>query len=78
MSSFAFPLMVLAQGLGTSGANQPIYAGTLVFGVAGLVFFYLAFINEEMEAGTVLKGMSIALIALALLATFWPMRPWPH
>lgn len=78
MTSLALPLMLLAQGLGTTAQNQPIYAGTLVFGVTGLVLFYLSFVNDEMEAGVVLKGMSIGLIALTLLATFWPMRPWPH
>lgn len=73
-----FATLVLAQRLGTSSANQPIYGGTLVFGVTGLILFYLAFVNDEMEAGRVLKGMSIALLALAILATAWPMRPWPH
>lgn len=73
-----FDALVLFQRLGTSGTNQPIYGGTLVFGVTGLILFYLAFINDEMEAGRVLKGMSIALLAFAILATAWPLRPWPH
>lgn len=66
------------QWLGTAGENQPIYGGTLMFGVVGLGLFYFAFVSKEMESGPVLKGLSIGLLVLAVLAAFWPSRPWPH
>lgn len=69
---------VVLQWLGAAGQNQPIYGGTVVFGLTGLALFYLAFVSDEMEAGPVLKGMAISLLLLAVLAFTWPSRPWPH
>lgn len=72
-------LSVLAlQTIGRAGQNEPVYAGTLVFGVIGLILTYLSFFHDEMDAGRIMKIMSIALLALAVLAAFWPLRPWPH
>ncbi|WP_416840415.1 hypothetical protein [Haloferax sp. DFSO52] len=68
---------VLLQ-LGTAKANEPIYGGTLVFGAAGLSILYLSFVRDEMDAGIQMKVMGFALLGLALLAAFWPLRPWPH
>lgn len=69
---------VLVLPFGTAGPNEPVYAGTIVFGSVGLVVAYLAFIHEEMDAGVLLKAGSILFFVLAIVATFWPMRPWPH
>ncbi len=64
--------------LGSAGPNSPIYGGALVFALTGLTLFYLSFVSDEFEAGVVLRFMSIALLAFALLAIVWPSRPWPH
>lgn len=70
-------LFVLQQ-LGYSGRNEPIIGGVLIFLIAGLSITYLAFVRDEMKAGPVLKVGGILLLALAVLAYFWPQRPWPH
>lgn len=71
-------LIPLLIELGYAGENQPIIGGALVFLVAGLSIGYLAFVRDEMNAGPVLKVGSVLLLALSVLALFWPQRPWPH
>lgn len=68
----------LLTPLGRAGANEPIYAGTLIFGIVGLTLVYLSFVREEMNPGPVMKVGSILLLVFAVIAFFWPMRPWPH
>lgn len=70
--------VIAVQQLGYAGQNDPIVGGALVFLTAGLSIGYLAFVRTEMNAGIVLKIGSILLLALAMLAFFWPQRPWPH
>jgi hypothetical protein len=69
---------VILQQLGYSGQNEPIVGGALIFLIAGLSIGYLAFVRNEMNAGIVLKIGSVLLLGLAVLAFFWPQRPWPH
>lgn len=69
---------LLLQSLGYSGHDDPIIGGALIFLVAGLSIGYLAFVRSEMKAGIVLKVGSILLLLFAVLAFFWPQRPWPH
>lgn len=71
-------LLTVALQLGTAKANEPIYGGTLVFGLAGVSVLYLAFVRDEMDAGIQMKVLGIVLVGLAVLAAFWPARPWPH
>lgn len=71
-------LLAVALQLGSAKANEPIYGGALVFGLTGLSVLYLAFVRDEMDAGIQMKVIGIVLLAFALLAAFWPMRPWPH
>jgi len=68
----------LLQQLGYSTRDEPILGGALIFLIAGASIGYLAFVRKEMKAGPVLKAGSILLLALAVLAYYWPQRPWPH
>jgi len=68
---------VLLQ-LGYAGQNEPIVGGALIFLIAGLSIGYLTFVRNEMKAGIVLKIASVLLLGMAVLAYFWPQRPWPH
>lgn len=70
--------LMVALRLGTAGPNEPVYAGTVVFGGVGLVLTYLAFVHDEMDAGLLLKAGSVIFFVLAVVSAFWPMRPWPH
>lgn len=70
--------LLLVSQLGYSGANEPIVGGALVFLVAGAGVLYLSFIRDEMDAGPLMKLGGVLLLGMALLAYFWPMRPWPH
>lgn len=70
------PSLVLR--LGYSGQNEPIVGGALIFLIAAISVLYLSFIRDEMDAGIVMKIGGILLLGLAVLAYFWPMRPWPH
>ena len=69
-------LLAFAGRLGTAGANEPILAGVVVFGLVGVVLTYLSFFHQQMEAGPVLKALSVAMLALAAVSYVWPMRPW--
>lgn len=69
---------LIALSIGTAGPNEPVYAGTIVFGGVGLVLAYLAFLHDEMDAGILLKAGTVMFFALSVVSTFWPMRPWPH
>ncbi|WP_101296805.1 hypothetical protein [Halegenticoccus soli] len=71
-------LLSVALKLGYAGENQPIVGGALVFLAAAAGVLYLSFVREEMDAGPALKVGGFLLLALAVLAYFWPMRPWPH
>lgn len=71
-------LLAVMSALGTAGQNQPVYAGTIIFGIVGLSLAYLAFVSEEMDSDIQLKLISVFLLLLAVLSAFWPMRPWPH
>lgn len=71
-------LLTAALQLGTAKANEPIYGGTLIFGLAGVSILYLAFVRDEMDAGVQMKIIGLVLVGLAVLAAFWPARPWPH
>lgn len=73
---FSLPSIVLR--LGYSGQNEPIVGGALVFFVAAVGVLYMSFVRDEMDAGPVMKIGGFVLLGLALLAFFWPMRPWPH
>ncbi len=64
--------------LGTAGPHDPVYAGTIVFGLAALVLAYLCWVRTEMDAGVVMKAGTVLMFVLALVATYWPQRPWPH
>ncbi|MFB6075288.1 MAG: hypothetical protein ABEJ89_09765 [Haloarculaceae archaeon] len=77
MAFDAFTIDVLLK-LGAAGANQPIVGGALVFLVAGIGIGYLTFVRDEFEAGIVMKVGTIALFVMAILAYYWPQRPWPH
>lgn len=70
------PSLVLR--LGYSGQNEPIVGGALIFLIAAISVLYLSFIRDEMDAGIVMKIGGFLLLGLAVLAYFWPMRPWPH
>jgi hypothetical protein len=70
--------LVVLQQLGYSARNEPILGGALIFLIAGLSISYLAFVRKEMNAGPVLKAGGVLLLALAVLAYYWPQRPWPH
>lgn len=75
MTGFQLPGSVLK--LGSSGLNEPVFGGMIVFGISGITIVYLAFVHEEMDAGIVLKALGVALVLMALVALFWPLRPWP-
>ncbi|SIR76004.1 hypothetical protein SAMN05421858_3674 [Haladaptatus litoreus] len=64
--------------LGYSGKNEPVVGGALVFLVAAIGVLYMSFVRDEMDAGPLMKIGGILLLGMALLAYFWPMRPWPH
>lgn len=64
--------------LGATPAEEQIVGGALVFLVVGLGTGYLAYVRDEFEAGPVLKVGTVLILLLALLAFFWPSRPWPH
>lgn len=64
--------------IGRVGLNEPVYAGTVVFSVIGLILAYLTFFHDEMDASTLLKVGSVMFFVLAIVSAFWPMRPWPH
>ena len=72
ISDFVIPL----GWLGTAGPNESLWAGVIIFFITGFALFYLSFINNEMDAGPVLKAMSIVLIFFGVLSLFWPIRPW--
>lgn len=67
-----------ALQIGYSGQNEPIIGGALIFLIAGLSISYLAFVRTEMNAGPVLKIGGVLLLLFAVLAYYWPHRPWPH
>lgn len=69
-------LVTFALQWGSAGADEPIYGGTIVFGIAGAAVLYLSFVREEMDAGLQLKALGIALVLLAVTSALWPMRPW--
>lgn len=64
--------------LGYAGKNEPVVGGALVFLVAAIGVLYMSFVRDEMDAGPLMKIGGILLLGMALLAYFWPMRPWPH
>ncbi|WP_129116008.1 hypothetical protein [Halegenticoccus tardaugens] len=70
------PTVVLR--LGYAGQNEPVVGGALVFLIAAVGVLYLSFVRDEMDAGLVMKIGGFLLLGMALLAYFWPMRPWPH
>lgn len=71
-------IMAVVLHLGAAGADEPIYRGTIVFGINGLSVLYLEFIHEEMDTSIQMKVLGIVLLALAILSAFWPARLWPH
>lgn len=64
--------------LGYAGRNEPVVGGALVFLIAAAGVLYLSYVRDEMETGLVMKVGGFLLLGLAILAFFWPMRPWPH
>lgn len=72
-----FQLSGSALKLGSSGLNEPVFGGIIVFGITGITIVYLAFVHEEMDAGIVLKALGLGLVLMALVALLWPLRPWP-
>lgn len=70
--------MLPLQQLGRAGLNQPVYAGTLVFGLTTLILVYLIVWNDQIESTRMLKGLAVVMFVLTVLSTFWPLRPWPH
>lgn len=63
---------------GHSGLNEPIYGGFIIFGTAAVALYYLAYVRTEMNAGIILRVAPFVMSLFALLALFWPWRPWPH
>lgn len=72
-----FQLSGSALKLGSSGLNEPVFGGVIVFGITGMTIVYLAFFHDEMDAGIVLKALGIGLVLMAVVAFLWPLRPWP-
>ena len=72
------PSLTLLLKLGYSKSNQPVIGGGLVFLVAAAGLLYLSFVRDEMDAGPLMKASGFILLGMALLAFFWPWRPWPH
>jgi hypothetical protein len=64
--------------LGRAAENEPLYGGTLIFLIVGASLLYLTYVRTEMDVGRLVKVIGFAMIGLAVLAAFWPMRPWPH
>jgi hypothetical protein len=76
MVGTSFLSNVLLSSLGTSGENEPLYGGVIIFVIVGVSMLYLAYIRTEMDAGRIVKIIGFVSLAFALLALSWPMRPW--
>jgi hypothetical protein len=44
----------------------------------GVALAYLTFVRKEFETGIVWQAGMVLMFVLAILAFFWPSRPWPH
>lgn len=64
--------------LGEAGLEEPIVGGAIVFAVAGATLVYMGYLREEMNPGLMLRLGGFIMFFFALLALFWPSRPWPH
>jgi hypothetical protein len=64
--------------IGTAGMEEPVLAGTLIFGIVGIALAYLTLVRKEFETGIVLQVGMVLMFVMAILAFFWPSRPWPH
>lgn len=71
-------LETLVLQLGTSGLNEPIYGGAVIFGIATLALYYLGYVRTEMNAGIILRAAPLVMLLFTILALIWPWRPWPH
>ncbi|ADQ68861.1 hypothetical protein C499_07255 [Halogeometricum borinquense DSM 11551] len=71
-------LTTVVLKIGYAGQNEPVVGGALTFFVAAVGVLYLSFVRDEMETGPLMKVAGFLLLGMALLAYYWPMRPWPH
>ena len=68
----------LVLQLGSSGLNEPIYGGAIIFGAAALSLYYLGYVRTEMHPGIILRVAPFVMLMFAVLSLVWPWRPWPH
>lgn len=71
-------ILPLLLRFGAPGQDEPLLAGTFIFGFVALVLTYFVVFREEMDTTRVTKGLIVVLFGLAVLALVWPQRPWPH